>query len=190
MMNQRPAIAAMLAFSSLLGAPAAALPPPVREETPYLPIFCEPRALAAGFGAFDAVHHAQRGDLLVAPRDYAAGLVAPDTRDPDSDRIYDIAFLGLDGDGILLEVRGYSGADLKRPKVSRTLSFPRDTKTIRLRHLIIDVGTVSDLAVTYRVAIGPPAVEPAVDDSASPTEAIAPDHCGRDRRDIVEPVAR
>jgi hypothetical protein len=184
---------AILAVPGLALGPAAAarpVPPLVAIEAPYIPIFCQPRKLAADFGSFGRIHTARRGELIVPPHDYASRR-DPDPRDPDIGHIYDIAFLTVDDDGIMLEVRVYSGGDLTLPRISRTVSSPVGVATIRLRNIILHIKAATALRLTYGVEIDPAAVEDAGDsDSSGETEKIAPDHCRHDMMDIVEPPSQ
>lgn len=172
----------LAAFVLLAGPPVEAatprsMTPLAAVPAPYAPVFGAPRHLGRAFTALPGVHSARRGELVVPARAYASRLQTVDTRDVGSDKIYDIAFLGLDRDGIMLEVRGYSGGDLTNPKVSRTASFPADAKTIQIRHVLIAIKSANALGMTYSATIAPIAANVVADDRAGETPVVEFDYC-------------
>ncbi|AYJ87690.1 hypothetical protein D3Y57_19375 [Sphingomonas paeninsulae] len=184
----------MVAVVLLTVAPVGAVPLnrntlTVATQAPYFPVVCEPRHLSKSFVTFSGIHSAKRGELIVPPHDYATGLQPPDTREGGSDRIYDIAFLDVDRDGIILEVRGYSGDDLTNPKISRIASFAVGANMIQLRHIVITIKATSALGITYSVGVVPAMARVATQDISHGTEVIDANYCRRDGLDIVVPIS-
>ncbi|MES2057543.1 MAG: hypothetical protein V4564_16530, partial [Pseudomonadota bacterium] len=160
--------------------------PPVKAEAPFVPIVCQPRHLAANFGAIDRLHTARRGELIVPPGDYASGLAPADPHGhrAGGDGIYDVAFLAIDDDGIMFELRTY-GDDLTHPRTSQTMSFPTTDKTVRLRHLRIDMVATTAGTITYRIRPDrTDMTDPRPAESGEPATEIAIDECRRDMPDL------
>ncbi|WP_157222653.1 hypothetical protein [Novosphingobium sp. AP12] len=183
-------VAGCVAALPVVAAPVRrALPPP---EMPDMPIFCAARDISPSFGAFDGVHTARRGDLIIPPRDYGSGLHSPQAPGLDDAGIYDIAFLGIDGEGMIVELRGYPGLEAREPVATRIFSYPVTATSIQLRHIVLSIKSVSDLSVVYKSGIAPALADDASNtDKDGPTEQVVNDYCrlnGMPAIDVAEPL--
>lgn len=94
------------------------------------------------------------GNPVVPPRDYAKGTVLPSPRDyqaNESGRIYDVVFIGIQGDEMQFEIRAYAINDLQFPATSQTITFPAHQKRVEIRDLTIDIDEVTAGSITYTV---------------------------------------
>jgi hypothetical protein len=141
------------------------------------------------FGAFERLHTVGKGQLMVPARDYAAGLAVPIRRpgDEDSSRIYDVEFLGADDATINLAVRKFRGVDPVHPDTSRRFDVPVDAKTIRVRHLIFTIKSVSPGTITYALKIDRSAVGDVSHDSPKHGDIAVEDYQCRAMRDAPPP---
>jgi hypothetical protein len=194
---RRAALLAVIGAGSVAVLPVVAAPvrrtlPPPAPEMPYSPAFCAARSISRSFGAVDGMHAARRGDLIIPARDYGSGLHSPQAPGLDDAGIYDIAFLGIDGEGMMLELRDYPGPDAREPAATRIFSYPVTTRSIQLRHIVLSIQSVSDLRVVYRSAIAPAVADDAAStDEDGPTEQVVNDYCrlnGMPAIDVVEPL--
>lgn len=194
---KRTGLFAVIVAGSVAALPVVAAPvrrawPPPAPEMPYSPAFCAARSISGGFGAFDGVHTARRGDLIIPPRHYASGLHSPQAPGLDDAGIYDIAFLGIDGEAMMLELRDYPGPEAREPSATRIFSYPAITRSIQLRHIVLSIQSVSDLSVVYRSAIAPAVADDAAStDEDGPTEQVVNDYCrlnGMPAIDVAEPL--
>ncbi|KMS56686.1 hypothetical protein V474_16145 [Novosphingobium barchaimii LL02] len=171
-------LASCIAASPLMAAAVRPDLPPPAPEMPYSPVFCAARNISAGFGVFDGVHTARRGDLIVPPRDYASGLHSPQAPRLDEAGIYDIAFLGIDGEDMMLELRDYLSPEAREPVATRIFSYPAATRSIQLRHIVLSIQSASELSIVYRSAIAAAVADDAVStDEDGPTEQVVNDYC-------------
>lgn len=64
---------------------------------------------------------------------------------------YEIIFTGRDQSSMRFQYREYTSEDMARPAFSQDLTYPLTARTIRFRGLTIDVQTIGDDTITYRV---------------------------------------
>lgn len=179
-----------------IAAPARRALPPPKPEMPYFPVFCAPRVVSGKFGAFEAAHTARRGELIVPPRDYASGMDSPQAPGMDGSGVYDIAFLGIDSDGVMLELRDYASPEARDPKAMRAYSYPVGTRSLQLRHIVVSIRSVSDMSMAYSVKIAPAVPDDPADSNeggSATEEMVLNDYCARNGMpgiDVVEPTRR
>lgn len=152
-----------------------------------MPIVCQPRHLAQSFGAISRLHTARRGELIVPAGDYVRGSEAIDPRGHaiKGNDMYDVAFLAIGEGGIMFELRTY-GDDLTHPRTSQIMSFPITDKTVRVRHLSIDIVATTAMTITYRVQFNRtdmPDLLPA-EPTETAKEEVAIAECRRDMQDM------
>lgn len=94
------------------------------------------------------------GNPVVPPRDYAKSIMLPSPKDyqaNESGRIYDVVFMGVEGDAMQFEIRAYEINDLQFPATGQTIKFPVDQKRVEIRDLTIDIDEVTAGSITYTV---------------------------------------
>ncbi len=94
------------------------------------------------------------GNPVVPPRDYAKGIMLPSPNDykaNESGRIYDVVFMGVEGDEMQFEIRAYEINDLQFPATGQTIKFPASQKRVKIRDLTIDINEVTAGSITYTV---------------------------------------